>query len=174
MSKFTEEQKWKAVQSYLLGKDSYHGIAERVGIDHKSIIKWVALYKEHGMEGLKLRGYTIYSNEFKLDVLKYMIETGASLLDIAVKFNIPSPYTVLRWKNQLEKEGIGALIQTKKGRLPLKQNNQNIEKKSLPNEVAVEKMQAEIERLRMENAYLKKLNALVQNKEKSPNKTKRK
>jgi transposase len=28
-------------------------------------------------------------------------------------------------------------------------------------------MQAEVERLRMENAYLKKLNALVQSKEKS-------
>ncbi|MBA9027822.1 hypothetical protein HNP81_003114 [Peribacillus huizhouensis] len=32
----------------------------------------------------------------------------------------------------------------------------------------------EIERLKMENAYLKKWNALVQNKEKSPNKTKHK
>ncbi|MEI4769719.1 IS3 family transposase [Psychrobacillus sp. FJAT-51614] len=160
MAKFTEEQKLKAVQSYLLGKESYHGIAERIGIDHKSVIKWVALFKEHGMEGLKLRGYTIYSNEFKLDVLKYMIETGASLLDIAVKFNIPSPFTVLRWKNQLERVGIGALIQTKKGRLPLKQNNRNLDKKSLPNEVSVEKMQAEIERLRMENAYFKKVECL--------------
>jgi hypothetical protein len=41
-------------------------------------------------------------------------------------------------------------------------------------EGSVEALQAELERLRMENAYLKKLNALVQNKEKSPNKTKRK
>ncbi|CEA02419.1 hypothetical protein BN1050_01248 [Metalysinibacillus saudimassiliensis] len=35
-----------------------------------------------------------------------------------------------------------------------------------------EALQAEINRLRMENAYLKKLNALVQAKEKSPKKTK--
>ncbi len=39
-------------------------------------------------------------------------------------------------------------------------------------EGSVETLQAEVERLRMENAYLKKLNALVQNKEKSPKKTK--
>ncbi|GIO35139.1 hypothetical protein J2TS6_62800 [Paenibacillus albilobatus] len=39
-------------------------------------------------------------------------------------------------------------------------------------EGSVEALHAEVERLRMENAYLKKLNALVQTKEKSPNKTK--
>jgi transposase len=39
---------------------------------------------------------------------------------------------------------------------------------------SIESLQEELDRLRMENAYLKKLNALVQNKEKSPNKTKRK
>lgn len=44
--------------------------------------------------------------------------------------------------------------------------------KQIPTEGDVEALQAELEGLRMENAYLKKLNALVQNKEKSPNKTK--
>ena len=47
-------------------------------------------------------------------------------------------------------------------------------KKNKPAEGSIEALQTEIERLRMENAYLKKLNALVQNKEKSPNKTKHK
>ena len=53
--------------------------------------------------------------------------------------------------------------------------NENVKqaiKNSTPAEGSVEALQAELERLRMENAYLKKLNALVQNKEKSPNKTK--
>lgn len=41
-------------------------------------------------------------------------------------------------------------------------------------EGSVEALRAEVERLRMENAYLKKLNALVQNKEKLQSKTRRK
>ncbi|AYB46954.1 transposase [Cytobacillus firmus] len=42
-----------------------------------------------------------------------------------------------------------------------------------PAERSVEALQKEIELLRMENAYLKLLSSLVQDKEKSPNKTKR-
>lgn len=47
-------------------------------------------------------------------------------------------------------------------------------KKTQPVEGSQEALLAEIKRLRMENAYLKKLNALVQEKEKLQNKTKRK
>ncbi|EEK59008.1 Transposase [Bacillus cereus 172560W] len=41
-------------------------------------------------------------------------------------------------------------------------------------EGSVEALEASIKQLEMENEYLKKLNALVQNKEKLRNKTKRK
>jgi transposase len=47
-------------------------------------------------------------------------------------------------------------------------------KKPTPVECSAESLQAEVERLRMENVYLKKLNALVQNKEKLRSKPKRK
>jgi hypothetical protein len=56
----------------------------------------------------------------------------------------------------------------------MKNDNQKTPKRQTPAEGSIEALQTELERLRMENAYLKKLNALVQNKEKSPNKTKRK
>jgi transposase len=46
--------------------------------------------------------------------------------------------------------------------------------KTQPAEGSKEALQAEIERLRMENAYLKKLKALIQEKERLRNKTKRK
>jgi hypothetical protein len=58
----------------------------------------------------------------------------------------------------------------KKGRPSMKKET----KKPTQVEGSVEALQAEIEHLRMENAYLKKLNALVQNKEKLRSKSKRK
>ena len=48
----------------------------------------------------------------------------------------------------------------------------NKQPKQTPVAGSTEALQAEIERLRMENEYLKKLNALVRSKEKSPKKTK--
>jgi hypothetical protein len=68
---------------------------------------------------------------------------------------------------------IDALKLKKKGRPTMNKKIQNI-KKSTPVEGSIESLQAEIERLRMENAYLKKLNALVQSKEALQSKTKRK
>ena len=51
-------------------------------------------------------------------------------------------------------------------------NETSKQPKQTPVEGSSEALQAEINRLRRENEYLKKLNALVQAKEKSPKKTK--
>jgi transposase len=168
MGKFSSDEKYLAVQAYLTGKESYRGIAERIGIDHKSVMKWVALYQAHGIEGL-VRGYTTYSKQFKMDVLNFIKESGTSHLETAAIYNIPAPSTITQWKKVLSEQGEDALNLKKKGRPSMKKEN-----KSTPPEGSAEAIQAELDRLRMENAYLKKLNALVQSKEKLPSKSKRK
>ncbi|GIN63008.1 hypothetical protein J27TS8_30010 [Robertmurraya siralis] len=50
----------------------------------------------------------------------------------------------------------------------------NQQHKKTPVKGYTDALEARIKELEMENEYLKKLNALVQNKEKSPNKTMRK
>jgi transposase len=67
-------------------------------------------------------------------------------------------------------QGIDALQPKEKGRPSMKKGMKELKSQTLV-EGSLEALQAEVERLRMENAYLKKLNALVQNKEKPPNKT---
>ncbi|WP_429822206.1 transposase [Domibacillus aminovorans] len=93
MSKFSEEDKLLAVHSYLEGQESYRSIGKRMGIDHKSVVKWVALYQAQGEEGL-VEKYTKYSIEFKMDVLNYLNDTGASHLEAAAYFHILSPSAI--------------------------------------------------------------------------------
>jgi transposase len=172
MAKFTAEEKLQAALRYTEGKESFREIAKSIGVDHKAIQIWVKQYEYHGIEAFVKR-YTNYSAQFKLDVLNYMIEHGTSLLETAAIFNIANPSTLHQWRQQFEAKGFEALQSKKKGRPSMKKEMNNQPKQVLV-EGSPEALQAEIDRLRMENEYLKKLNALVQNKEKSPNKTKRK
>ena len=100
-----------------------------------------------------------------------MIEYGTSLNETAAIFNIAAPSSILQWRKQFETKGLDALQSKKKGRPSMKKET-NKHSKQTPVEGSPEALQAEINRLRMENEYLKKLNALVQTKEKSPKKTK--
>jgi transposase-like protein len=169
MTKFNAEDKLVAVQRYLSGNESYRSIGTSIGATDYMIRTWVMQYKQNGVEAFK-KSYTSYSAEFKLDVLQYMNDHGTSSNETAAIFNIPSSGLIRKWRIQFAEQGEDALISKHKGRPTMKKNT----KKSNPVEGSVEALQEELERLRMENAYLKKLNALVQNKEKSPNKTKHK
>ena len=166
--RFTAEEKLKAVQLYLSGRYSYREVATQMNVDTKSVIMWVALYETHGKEALNpKRSFTFYETAFKLDVLKYRTETKASYIQTAVHFNLTSPYTVQRWEEKFKKAGSDAFVSWKEGSSTMPKNINSTDEK-------MKVLESELERLRMENAYLKKLNALVQNKDKSPNKTKHK
>jgi transposase-like protein len=169
MARFTPKDKLQVVTAYLSGTHSYRTIAKRWKVNQAAVIKWVALYRQHGEDGLRKR-YTNYPPTFKLDVLKFMNETGASLQETAAVFNIAAPSTISVWRNQLEVEGLDALFPKKKGRPSMKEKP----KKPVPGKDSKESLQEEVERLRMENAYLKKLNALVKEKEASQRNSKRK
>jgi transposase len=172
MVKFTANIKSQAINRYLNGNESSNEIATSLGTDHKAILKWVKQY-EHNSEEAFIKPYTNYSQQFKLDVLNFMIENGTSLNETAAIFKILAPSTISVWRKQFETQGIDALQSTKKGRPSLKKESNQHPKQS-PEKGSKEALEARIKQLELENEYLKKLNALVQNKEKSPNKTKRK
>ena len=163
MTRFSTDEKIQAVIRYQKGSDSLKTIAKSIGLHQSVFSNWIRQYEYHGEEAFK-NGYTSYSVQYKLDVLNHLNEHGTSVRETAAVFNIASHSTILSWKRRLELHGVDALQPNKKGRSSMKkgpkeQNNQT------PVEGSVEALQAEVERLRMENA-------LVQNKEKSPNKTK--
>ncbi|GGE37809.1 transposase [Pullulanibacillus camelliae] len=169
MAKFTAMDKLNAVKRYLTSNESQLAFADSIGVDESLLRTWIQQYQYQGDKAFQ-KGYTNYTLQFKLDVLSYMSEKGTSTRETAAIFNIPAPSTVYRCQRKLENGGLDALKLNKKERPSMKKGN----KKNKPVEGSQEALIDEVEHLRMENAYLKKLNALVQSKEKSPKKTKRK
>lgn len=170
MTRYSKDDKIQAVIRYQKGSDSLKSIAKSIGVHHSVFSNWINQYEHHGEEAF-IKGYTSYTAQIKLDVLNYMNEFGTSVRETAAIFNIASHSTILSWQKSLELHGIDALRPKKKGCPAMKKESISRKNQTLV-EGSVEALHAEVERLRMENAYLKKLNALVQNKEKSPNRTK--
>ncbi len=168
MTKFTDIDKINAVKRYLSGKESLQTIADSIRVNKSVFLNWAQQYRYHGEKAFE-KVYATYTWEYKLDVLNYMNEHGTSIRETAAIFNIPAPSTLTNWRKQLEMEGLDGLKMKKKGRSSMEKDN-----RKKPVDGSVEALKEEVERLRMENAYLKKLNTLVQNREKSPNKIKRK
>lgn len=172
MTKYSTELKMKAVLAYLQGTVSFKTIADQFNINLTSLKDWVAQYKVNGAESFQ-SSYTNYDFNFKMDVINYINDFGVTPNEASVIFNIPSHTTVYKWVKLFNTVGIDALESKKKGRPSMKKESMETTKQAQA-EDSVENLKARINRLEMENAYLKKLNALVQNKEKSPNKIKHK
>ncbi|WP_433958021.1 IS3 family transposase [Cytobacillus horneckiae] len=158
MTKYTNEQKLDAVIRYENSSESINEIAKRIGTSKSVVYNWIKQFKYHGLAAFE-KSYTTYTAQFKMDVLNYMNENGVSSDKAAVIFKISSPKLIRKWRNQLNTLGVEALFSKKKGRPSMKKES-NKQTKQTPVEGSTEALQAEIERLRMENEYFKKVECL--------------
>ena len=169
MAKYTSELKLEAVLCVLEKGSSKGAVAKQFGIAHGDIEKWVDAYTANGTEGLTKKRFS-YTGEFKQHVIEYMYANGLSARNTAAKFNIAEYGSVLKWERIYCEEGPEALYRENRGRSK-KMKKDKIQKPKMDKQVE-EDLLAEVQRLRMENEYLKKLNALVQEREKSAKKIK--
>ena len=121
------------------------------------------IYEEHGEKGLLKNLKSSYSGEFKQSVIEYMHKNHLSCTETAIHFNLGNNYIVSKWERIYYEEGPQALYEERRGRK--KNMSSKPRKKKLSKEIE-EDLIAENQRLRMENAYLKKLQALVQERTK--------
>jgi transposase len=167
MSKYSEQFKLSLVRQYLSGSGGLKFIAQEHGIDHSQFGRWVSAYKQHGISGLQKKR-AIYSVEFKLTVLEHMRFNDLSQDQTAALFDIRSPAHIGMWKRSYDQYGLDGLIRRPKGRSQLMNDSPSPKKINSPVDDASrshEDLLAEVNQLRMENAYLKKLRALVQEKQ---------
>jgi transposase-like protein len=155
--KYSYEKKLEVAKSVLLGQESLRSAARNLGTDHKLVRGWVARFNYHGAGGLRAKRGG-YSGEFKLSVIRYMGENHLSLFETAVKFGIPDERTVSRWYHTYQAEGPSGLFRNNRGAMKKKDGKAVL----FGTEAGEKALHKELERLRAENAYLKKLRALVE------------
>lgn len=159
MSKYSFEQRLESVKLVIDKHMSSGAAAKQLGTTRELVRRWVKRYEQFGVEGLSLKHGT-YTGEFKQHVVEYMHENHLSICETATLFGIPSITTVGKWERIHYEEGPQALYRDNRGR---KKNMLSDKPKKVKiNKETEEDLITEIQRLRMENAYLKKLNALVQ------------
>ncbi len=165
---YSFEVRLDAVQRHL-GGISLKALAEEIHCSAGDIQKWRDAYLEHGPDALKpIEHFEHYSSDFKISVIEYMHSTGSSIRKTAAHFNIPSFSSVMKWEKLYNEQGNDAFLVKKPGRgRPVKKRI-----KETDTSESKESLLKEIKRLRMENEYLKKLNALVQDRENSTRKIK--
>ena len=153
-------------------RERYHAgsgaTAERFGIDRGTVQKWCAAHELHGKDGLR-KSYQHYSSAYKAAVLHRMASEGWSIRQTCAIFDIPAQRTLQQWQRAFAKGGMAALEPKRRGRPPKMAKHKSHtpplpQRRKAPGNMTPEEINDELEYLRAENDYLKKLKALAQEK----------
>lgn len=159
MAKYDESFKLRVVQQCLREDISQGEVARQYGVDVSTLRQWLATYRQHGVLGLRKK-YSHHSAAFKREVLERMWRDGLSQRQTATLFDIRERSAIGKWERQYHSGGLTALEPQRKGRRPMSKKPPS---PPLPDKKrSQEALLKEIAYLRAENAYLKKLDALIQ------------
>jgi len=121
----------------------------------------------------KGQAYKNYSAEYKLNVIMDMREHRLGYVETARKYDIPNYRVIQRWERIFLEEGAEGLMKERRGRACAASGTRKGRPLKLDPKVE-EDLIAENQRLRMEIEYLKKLDALVREREERENARKQK
>ena len=171
MTRYTEKQKLAAVSAYRKGAGGLRATANAHDVGVDSLRAWIAAYEANGKAGLvaKKRG-VIYDLDFKLEVLRRMQDEGLSCRQVAALFNIRRLDMVAEWNRLYVAHGAAALQpgwkweQKRMSKPPSRRDD----REAVTNDQrSREELLRDLQQLRAENAYLKKVQALARTKSRS-------
>lgn len=164
MGKYKEQQKLSAVEDYCRGQAGLRAVAQRHGIDVSSLRKWVAAYRAHGAAAMQEKHRAPYDAEFKLVVLQRMRADDLSYRQVAALFDIRNFNIIGDWARAYDSGGLAALTPyfTRRKTMTKQLPSEPEGKLRADEQRTRQELLDELNYLRMENAYLKKRDALAQ------------
>ena len=161
---FSIEEKLSAIGLVFQG-ESARSVSRKLHLDHHNLYEWIESYKLRGIEGLKPKGKRprILSYEEKCKIVREYQESELTLFQLSAKYQLSSSI-IGNWVKLVERNGFEALESRRSRHF---QTGEHMVKR-LPKEEYEkenERLRKENERLRLENLLLKKVRALVEERE---------
>ena len=158
------EEKLAAIRLVEQGQ-SARSVSDKLHLGHHILYEWLSAYRDQGIEGLKPKGKRErrLSYEEKCKIVREYQESELTLYQLSVKHNVSSSQ-LGNWVRLAERNGFEALLPQKSGHPKAGM----VRTKRLPKEEYEkenERLRKENERLRLENLLLKKVRALVEERE---------
>ena len=167
------EDKLKIIELYKDGF-SISKISKQFKVSECIIKKIERQYREHGIASFKEKEKNSkYPVTFKMEIIQRVLD-GESISSIAAELCI-SRGMMYSWLNKYKELGYNSLIEKKKGRPPKMKPKNNETKLDIPmdeKDKRIKELEERNAQLEMENDLLKKLKALVQQRQQQQNKKK--
>ena len=143
---YSEETRIEVARQFALGHGA-RAVATYLGLPHGTMHQWQDAYRQGRLlHSGAVRENKIYPQQLKLAAVEKFL-AGTSKTDIVLEFGISARSLFDKWVAAYRKDGPPGLAPKPKGRKPLM--------------VGKESLEAKVYRLEMENALLKKFQALM-------------
>jgi len=162
MKIYTVPFKRDVILHYLSGLEGARATSQRFGVPLSLVKRWVRYYRVHG-EAFFQKKSVRYSAALKLSVLKHMWENNLSYAQVSAHFDIRSQAAVGAWERSYQAGGFDALEPRPIGKSrKMPESKQDTSRLQEDGDTRTrQELIDENRRLRMELAYIKKLDALV-------------